>query len=506
MRLRRYAIAAAAVIVLAWSAFAIAQGMVEREARVMLDDWVKSPPEPFTEFKYGDVRFDLAQRRLNIDNLELSGHPSGLRITIESVGIVDPQPFALDNVINSARYKDGKGQGDFVQVASQAQVRNIKFEQGGNEATIAAIGIGAVSLRQFAVAPTEENLDSPGKAIGIIAPGIRVGEFVINNLHSQKAGSSEGVRIARVTLRGLDAGRLAEFRIDDFRAIDEGKDVVTIGSVLLAGTDVTRMLPDLAAGRPISTTDPARRPLFDRWEIVALGGSALADHGFSLARVGADSTRSADGKIDRGTFRAEGLQLSAPTKADSPVVQALAGLGYPALKGEIACSGDWDWARKSYRVEPCTFAIPGAGTLSFTMSLSNLDFSSLTGIPGMDDTAALMQAMQAAKFEWIRIAYKDEGLTDRVIALAAKSQGQPEAAFRQAMVGQIKAGGGAYGAGSPRLQALVDAVAAFLTRPGTLTVALEPSAPVAFGSLGGNLIADPNAAAERVGLTGKHSQ
>ena len=35
MRLRRYAVGAVAVIVLAWSAFAIAQSMVEREARAI---------------------------------------------------------------------------------------------------------------------------------------------------------------------------------------------------------------------------------------------------------------------------------------------------------------------------------------------------------------------------------------------------------------------------------------------------------------------------------------
>ena len=504
MRLRRYAIGAVAVVILAWSAIAIAQNMVEREARAMLDAWVKSPPEPYTAFKYGDVRFDLTQRRLTIDSIELSGEPDTPRVTIESVGIVDPQPFALDNVINPARYSDGKGQGDFAQVASQIQFRNIKVEAKDGESTIAAIGIGAVSLRQFAVAPTAENLsEGPSKTIGIIAPGIRVAEVVINTIQHKHATRPEGMSIARISVRGLDAGRLAEARIEDLRGIDDGKDAVTIGSILLAGADLTRALPDMAAGRPVSSTDPARKPNFDRWELLALGGASLADHGFSMARMGAEVTRSADGMTERTNFRVEGIQLAAPAKADSPVAMVLSGLGYPALKGEIACLSDSDNARKSFKMEPCAFSIPGAGTLSFTMALSSLDLSAASGI---DNTEGFFQALAAASFDWVRVVYKDEGLTNRAIAFSAQSVGAPEASFRQGLVTQVQQGGAVYGAGSPRVQAVVNAVAAFLTRPGTLTVSLEPSAPVAFGSLDAGVMADVPGAAERVGLTGRHSQ
>ncbi len=503
MRLRRYAIGAAAVVILAWSAIALAQNMVERETRALLDAWVKSPPEPFTTFKYGEVRFDLTQRRLTIDNVELSGDPDTPRVTIESVGIVDPQPFALDNVINPARYKDGKGQGDFAQVASLMQFRSIKVEAKDGETTIAAIGVGAVSLKQFEVAPTEENLsEGPSKTIGIIAPGIRVAEVVINSMQHKHATRPEGMSIARVTVKGLDAGRLTEAKIEDLRAIDGGKDAVTIGSILLAGVDLTKALPDMAAGRPVSSTDPARKPHYDRWELLALGGASLADHGFSMGRMGAEVTRSADGMSERTTFRIEGIQLAAPAKADSPVAMVLSGLKYPALKGEIACLSDSDNARKSFKMEPCAFSIPGAGTLSFTMSLSGLDLSAASGL---DNAAAFLEALATASFDWVRIVYKDEGLTNRAIAFAAQSQGAPEAAFRQGMVAQIQQGGAVYGAGSPRVQAVVNAVATFLSRPGTLTVSLEPSAPVPFGSLDAGMMADIPGAAERIGLTGRHS-
>jgi hypothetical protein len=501
MRLRRYAIGAVAVVVLAWSAFAIAQSMVEREARAMLDAWVKSPPEPFTEFKYGEVRFDLAQPRLTIDNIELSGDPDTVHITIEAVDIVDPQPFALDNVINTARYKDGKGQGDFTQVASRMQFRKVKFDKGNDAAIIATVDVGAVSLRQFALAPTEENLDTPGKAIGVIAPGIRMAEFTIGSLRTRNATKSEATSIARITFKGLDAGRLAEARIEGLRVVDDGKDIVTIGSILLAGADLTRALPDLAAGRPISSTDPARKPNFDRWELVALGGTALADHGFSMGRMGADVTRSADGMTERADFRVEALQLAAPAQPDSPVAMVLQGLGYPSLKGDIACLSDSDNARKSFKMEPCALSIPGAGTLSFTMALSGLDFSAASGI---DNTEGFFQALAAASLDWVRISYKDEGLTNRAIAFSAKSVGTPEDAFRQGLIAQVQQGGAAYGAGSPRVKAVLDAVTAFLTRPGTLTVALEPRAPVAFGSLDAAMMADIPGAAERIGLTGKH--
>lgn len=503
MRLRRYAVGAVAIVIMAWSAMAIAQNMVEREVRAMLDAWAREPPEPFSGFKFGEIRYDLTQRRLTVSDVELSGGPKDLKIAIESVGIVDPQPAALENVINPERYKDGKGQGDFAQVASMMQFTNIKITSESSDGSIAAIGVGTVAMRQFSVAPTDENLgESPAKIIGILAPGIRVSEVVVNTIQSRNPNGTEAIAVARITVKGLDAGRLGELRLDDMRFAEKGRDTVTVGSVLLAGADLTKALPDLAAGRPISSTDPTRKPNFDRWELVALGGAALADHGFSLGRMGAEVTRSADGNSERTNFRVEGIQLAAPTLPDSPVVQMLSGLGYPALKGEIACMSDSDNGRKSFKMEPCALTVPGAGTLSFTLALSGLDLSAASGL---DDSDAFMKALATASYDWVRIVYKDEGFANRAIALAAKSVGAPEPAFRQGMIGQVQQGGAAYGAGSPRIQGVVNAVAAFLAKPGTLSIGLEPSAPVAFGTLDLGLMADPGGTAEKLGLTGRHS-
>ena len=506
MRWRNYVVGAAAIAVLAWSAFALAQNLVEREARVMLDGWVRTPPGPFTAFKYGAVRFDFAERRLTVTDIELTGAPDVERIAIEAVSIIDPQPFALDNVINPARYRDGKGQGDFAQVASRIEVRTIEVTSSDGEATIATVAAGAVALRQFAQAPTAQVLSGDiGKIVGIVMPGVRAEEITVSSVAWRQ--DSGGASLARVTVRGLDAGRVANAQIDDLRLVDKEEDVesdaVTIGSIAVAGIDLTRALPDMAAGRPVSATDPERKPQFDRWELRTLGGPALAVHGFSLGRMAAEMSRPADRATERVDFYAEGISLAAPTDPESPVARVLSGLGYPSLTGTIACVSDSDNARKGWKMEPCTLSFPGAGTLSLTYALSGLDISAPAGADGAE---ALMESLATASLDWIRLSFKDDGLADRAIAHGAQSAGQSQDAFRQALAAQIRDGAEAYGGGSPRVRRVVDAVSAFIDRAGTLTVALEPSAPVAFGGLDLGLMANPAAAADRLGLTGTHAR
>ncbi|HKU96979.1 MAG TPA: hypothetical protein VJR58_16970 [Vineibacter sp.] len=506
MRWRNYVVGAAAIAILAWSAIALAQNLVEREARAMLDGWVRTPPAPFTTFNYGAVRFDFAERRLVITDIELTGASDVERIAIETVVVVDPQPFALDNVINPARYRGGRGQGDFAQVASRIEVRAIEVTASDGEATIATVATGAVALRQFAEAPTAQDLGGDiGKVVGIIMPGIRADEITINSLAWRQ--DSGGTSIARVSVRGVDAGRVAQVRIEDLRLVDKEEDVesdaVTIGAFTVTGIDLSRALPDMAAGRPMSATDPERKPQFDRWELRTLGGPALAVHGVSLERMGAEVSRPADRATERVDFYAEGISLAAPTDPESPMARILSGLGYPALTGTIACVSNSDNIRKRWTMEPCALSFPGAGTLSLTYVISGLDVSAPANADGAQ---ALMESLAAASLDWIRLGFKDDGLTDRAIAHGSQSAGQPDEAFRRALVAQIRDGAEAYGGGSPRVRRVVDAVSAFIDRPGALTVALEPNKPVAFGSLDFGLLADPAAAADRLGLTGTHAR
>lgn len=506
MRWRNYVMGATAIAVLAWSAIALAQNLVEREARAVLDAWVRTPPAPFTAFKYGAVRFDFAERRLAITDIELTGAPDIERVAIEAVTIIDPQPFVLDNVLNPSRYTDGKGQGDFTQVASRIEVRTVEVTSSDGEATIATVTTGAVALRQFAQAPTAQVLGGDvGKIAGIIMPGVRAEEVIVNRIAWRQ--DSGGASLARVAVRGLDAGRVAQARIDDVRLVDKEEDVeseaVTIGSIAVEGIDLTRALPDMAAGRPVSVTDPERKAQFDRWELLTLGGPALAVHGFSLARMGADVSRPANRATERVNFYAEGIRLAAPTDPESPVARILLGLGYPSLTGTIACLSDSDNAGKRWTVEPCALSLPGVATLSLTYTLSSLDVSAPASVDGGE---ALMESLAAASLDWFRLGVRDDGLADRALAHGARSAGQPEEAFRRALVAQIRAGADAYGGGSPRVRRVVDAVSAFIDRPGALTVALEPSAPVALGSLDVGLLANPAAAADRLGLTGTHAR
>jgi hypothetical protein len=107
--------------------------------------------------------------------------------------------------------------------------------------------------------------------------------------------------------------------------------------------------------------------------------------------------------------------------------------------------------------------------------------------------------------DWFRLGFTDDGLADRAIAYSAQTSGQPEAAFRQELIAQVRQGAELYGSGSPRIRTVADAIATFLSKPGSLTVALEPAAPVSFGSLDAGLLVDPAGAAERLGLTARNT-
>lgn len=497
----RRAAAGALLCLVLFAGWAHAQlALIEQQAKSFLDGLAAKPPAPFTSFKYGSVQFDPASRTLTVTALELtSSTPADgpRKVTIARADLVDFNPFAVQKIVEPGQYRDGRGDGAFAAVLSSMVLRQVTLENPKNTSTFAAVQARNVSARQFDVAPTAANFpaDKPGVGFALAAGAFRAEGLVMGGIVSTKADKSPNGSIERIALVGLDAGRLAEFTVDNFRGYDGDKEAVSIALIALRGLDLTRALPDLLAGKSIVFGDPARKPDFDELRIRGIGGAALAAQGVKLGEFAVGATRSADRLDERTTIRVSGFELGGATDPKSDVTAMLKDLGYPSIKADLVCGGGVNYGRRVTDIDKCDLMAPGLGTMSLAYSIANLRTDAT-----MDDPMAALAAVQELTLERFRLSYKDESLADRLIAFAARQQGAPADRFRQQLIAQVRQGTAGMVQGSPRLQQAVQAVATFLAKPGAITFELSPAAPVRFGEFGPGMMADPAAAAEKLGV------
>ena len=144
---------------------------------------------------------------------------------------------------------------------------------------------------------------------------------------------------------------------------------------------------------------------------------------------------------------------------------------------------------------PGRLDLSGLGTLGFGLDLDEADILR----PGaMSKPADVVRVLQNARLVRVRLAWRDAGLLDRALAVAARRRDTTTQGVRAEAAESITA--------DPRISLLPDAdeartaLASFITHGGTLVVDLHPRDPLSFATL---LAAahDPALAAATLGLS-----
>jgi hypothetical protein len=476
---------------LAW-----AQLSIEGQIKAVLDAWVAKPPGQFTSFRYGSATFDLATRKTVVTDFELAGGPAEKveRVKVGRIELVDFNPLMIQKIADSATYRDGKGDGAFARIAGQVQL--LTFEMTGkNRLRVREMLLSEFFGRQFDTAPSSFSKDEPAKTVGLLLPAFRVSALDVFGLE-MRDGKGGGVNIDRFAVTGVDAGRFANFTTDRLAAYENDLETVVVNQVTVRGLDLSRALPDLVAGRQLSLRDPARKIDLDEVRLQGLTGKPLQEQGIKFGELVVGVSRSADRMNERVTMRLAGLELGGGTSPTSELTQGLAAVGYKSLPINWTCEGANDYAKQTSMVDKCDLVADGAATLSLTYMLGGLKADT----PATTDTDAAMAAFQQMEIVRFQLSVRDRSLLERLLAFGAQQQGKTPAAMRAELVQQIRLGSAGFTQGSARLQEAVQALVAFVNKPGALTIELAPATPVKISEFNPVMAADPAGTAEKLGL------
>lgn len=490
-----------ATVVAGMGGYLFVEDWMEGEVRTQLDARVRTPPAPYAGFAYDGMSFSLWSRRTTLEGVRLRGEGTVPSVTIRRLVAKSFDPAALERVARPDRYVGGSGDGVLRPLATSVDIDELVVGvDGGARLRVDRIAMDLVAIRQFDTVADLERV-AAGKAADVAAlvPAIlRVARLDAADLTlgpRDKPDASatverlsieryEGGRVQRLGARALkvqDAGRiatLAEFAVEGFNPLAFITAVIATGDPAAAA----------AAGEPSAV------------RLRELGGALVEQHGVRLGSVELTSS-GAIGSGQRASQRlvVGGLDLSRGGRPDAPIARALGRLGYERLVVRLECETALDPKDGRAEIGRCELGAQGAGRLSFSVLLTGIDLANPKAAGKADPAAEMMRRFGGATLHRAQVSWRDDGLTDKIIAAEARTMGKETEELRQRLRQDAAAQLLLLGGGSTRIVELGRSIDTYLGAPATITVSLEPGKPVPFAEAM-MMIADPGRAFERLGL------
>jgi hypothetical protein len=180
--------------------------------------------------------------------------------------------------------------------------------------------------------------------------------------------------------------------------------------------------------------------------------------------------------------RIDNVSIAAASPEDEETKAFLKDIGLEAITWSEETRLHWDKDTLELTLEKLMVDVPGLGRAEATMRLANVQKTLFE-----DPLNQWQTALVSASFISADISFVDAGMTTKAIRWMAKDVGFPEATFAQALVAHAEA----------TLQPIVDpafaktvsdAVADFLSNPGTFRVVLAPEKPVPVAQIVGSMV------------------
>ena len=224
-----------------------------------------------------------------------------------------------------------------------------------------------------------------------------------------------------------------------------------------------------------------------------------------------------DGSLSEETFagflKVSQLKFYPENINDGGKVQAqLAAFGYDDLVMDINLDMDWDLNTGRMALKRYEFDLKDVGALDIQMVLGGytqalakkirIISAEIQKLPVEERDKASMQVLQemgTLTLETMKLSFRDQSITDKIINKQAEASGQPPENMKAIL--PIMLNGAMAKLEQPELTAkLVSAVEAFLAQPGTLAITATPTDPLTFTDIGGLAIALPNILIEKLNI------
>lgn len=275
----------------------------------------------------------------------------------------------------------------------------------------------------------------------------------------------EGGRMAAATALGLEV-----------TASGARAPLYRVANIDVRGLDTRRILTALSSDdwRP---NDPIGQIKVERASAVGFSGEMFTRYGASLGSVTVETLRES-AKVSRTRTRIEGFVLSPPLRNLEALTLRLAlqAMGLKELKLGFDCAGVEDRERGEITIDRCALSGPELAEINFTARLVGADEAFWHAVDD-GDTAALYDSKAALASAQLVLA--DKSLLERGLKAFAATTGQPAATVRANLAREIRRFQPADVLITQNLTQLLDAVARFVEKGGTLTVDARPEPPFA---------------------------
>ncbi len=156
-------------------------------------------------------------------------------------------------------------------------------------------------------------------------------------------------------------------------------------------------------------------------------------------------------------------------------------MGLKELRLALECSGHENRGKGEVEIERCALSGPDLGELNFTAKLVGADAAFWRAIDGGNILSIYSSAAALAD---ATLSLADKGLLDRSMRALSAASGQAPAATRANMAAEIRRYQPPNVLITDELTKLLETVASFVEKGGTLTLEARPDPPLAIARLG----------------------
>ena len=290
-------------------------------------------------------------------------------------------------------------------------------------------------------------------------------------------GTNDTYGAASVVVDRYERGRVASMTVSSLEATpkDGAAPLFKIADIKSTGVDLTRVIAALSSDK-WQPGAPSGRVHAESVNATGFSGEMLARYGISLGSVSLETVHEGD-KLSRSRTRIEGFVLAPPLRGLEGLQMRLAlqSMGLKDVKLDLDCSSTEDRAKGELVLDRCALVGPGLGEIDLSGRIVDADPSFWRAI---DDGDFLALDESHAGLGEMRLTLVDKSLLDRSLKALSTVTGKPAAETRANLAGEIRRYQPADVLISEDMTKLLDTVARFIERGGTLTIDAKPQPPI----------------------------
>ena len=290
-------------------------------------------------------------------------------------------------------------------------------------------------------------------------------------------GTNDTYGAASAVVDRYERGRIAALTVSSLEATlkDGGAPLFKIADIKSTGVDLTRVIAALSSDK-WEPGAPSGRVHAESVIATGFSGEVLARYGISLGSVSLETVHEGD-RLNRSRTRIEGFVLAPPLRGLEGLQMRLAlqSMGLKDVKLDLDCSSTEDRAKGELVLDRCALVGPGLGEIDLSGRIVDADPSFWRLI---DDGDFLALDESHAGLGELRLTLVDKSLLDRSLKALSTVTGKPAVETRANLASEIRRYQPADVLISEDMTKLLDTVARFVERGGTLTIDAKPQPPI----------------------------